>query len=195
LTPNLIRSHRICPEFCGACYQAENLTNQAYIRAAFRWSGSRCSSIDQVKRRLGAVAEIEIGRWGHAVYSAPTQCQAVQVSGRASRRPDLSTVGEIGDKTSWLPYEYFQQGFQMTIGPLFRPSTRTRTSLNDVPRSSSMGQKQRWSKWIMSGMFAVLLVLLGFSVAAGMGGILKENRRTSQLADSGQATARSATGR
>ena len=50
----------------------------------------------------------------------------------------------------------------MTIGPLFRPSTRTKTSLNDVPPIIiDGGKKQRWSKWIMSGMFVALLVLLG----------------------------------
>jgi hypothetical protein len=31
------------------------------------------------------------------------------------------------------------------------------------------GKKQRWSKWIMSGMFAVLLVLLGIVRDCGNG--------------------------
>jgi hypothetical protein len=31
------------------------------------------------------------------------------------------------------------------------------------------GKKQRWSKWIMSGMFAVLLVLLGIFQNCGSG--------------------------
>ena len=58
----------------------------------------------------------------------------------------------------------------MTIGRLFRPSTRMRTSSPDAPAIIiDGGKKQRWSKWIMSGMFAVLLVLLGFSEPAGMG--------------------------
>jgi hypothetical protein len=58
----------------------------------------------------------------------------------------------------------------MTIGRLFRPSTRTKTSLHDIPPIIiDGGKKQRWSKWIMSGMFAVLLVLLGIFRACGNG--------------------------
>ena len=50
----------------------------------------------------------------------------------------------------------------MTIGPLFRRSTRMTTSSPDDPVIIyDGGKKQRWSKWLMSGMFAVLLVLLG----------------------------------
>ena len=56
----------------------------------------------------------------------------------------------------------------MTIGHLFQPSTRTRTSSPDAPAIIiDGGKKQRWSKWILSGMFAVLLVLLGIFRACG----------------------------
>jgi hypothetical protein len=58
----------------------------------------------------------------------------------------------------------------MTIGPLFRPSTRMRTSSPDPPEIIyAGGKKQHWSKWIMSGMFAVLLVLLGIVRDCGNG--------------------------
>ena len=58
----------------------------------------------------------------------------------------------------------------MTIGPLFRPSIRMRTSSPDAPAIIiDGGKKQRWSKWIMSGMFAVLLVLLGIVRDCGNG--------------------------
>jgi hypothetical protein len=58
----------------------------------------------------------------------------------------------------------------MTIGPLFRPSTRMKTSSADPPVIIyDEGKKQRWSKWVMSGMFAVLLVLLGIVRDCGNG--------------------------
>jgi hypothetical protein len=58
----------------------------------------------------------------------------------------------------------------MTIGPLFRPSTRMKTSSPDAPVIIyDGGKKQRWSKWIMSGMCMALIVLLGIVRDCGNG--------------------------
>jgi hypothetical protein len=44
-----------------------------------------------------------------------------------------------------------------------------RKSSPDTPGISDEGKKWRWSKWLMSGMFAVLLVLVGIVRDCGNG--------------------------
>jgi hypothetical protein len=58
----------------------------------------------------------------------------------------------------------------MTIGPLFRPSTRMKANSDDPAGIIyDEGKKQRWAKWIVSGMLAILLVLLGIVRECGNG--------------------------